>query len=183
MKQKEVALEKLTHSFFRKENELCNRIGEEEKAMGELNQNNQCFCENKFQRDTKDVIDRTVGSNDFEGRKYIMESLLKSEMGAEAYILDQNGIDREPFRSSLNITRTNLLKELKDSTSIVNDQYNNANLLHEISLLKERNQSMENELIEVQERYSETSLKFAEVEGERQQLLMTIRNLKHPAKS
>lgn len=50
MKQKEVALEKLTHSFFRKENELCNRIGEEEKAMGELNQNNQCFCENKFQR-------------------------------------------------------------------------------------------------------------------------------------
>lgn len=42
---------------------------------------------------------------------------------------------------------------------------------------------MENELIEVQERYSETSLKFAEVEGERQQLLMTIRNLKHPAKS
>lgn len=76
-----------------------------------------------------------------------------------------------------------MLKELKDSTSIVNDQYNNANLLHEISLLKERNQSMENELIEVQERYSETSLKFAEVEGERQQLLMTIRNLKHPAKS
>lgn len=42
---------------------------------------------------------------------------------------------------------------------------------------------MENELIEVQERYSETSLKFAEVEGERQQLLMTIRNLKHPTKS
>lgn len=52
-------------------------------------------------QDTKDVIDRTVGSNDFKGRKYIMESLLKSEMGAEAYILDQNGIDREPFRSSL----------------------------------------------------------------------------------
>lgn len=43
-------MEKLTHSFLRKENELCNRIEEVEKAMGELNQNNQCFCENKFQR-------------------------------------------------------------------------------------------------------------------------------------
>lgn len=52
-------------------------------------------------QDTKDVKNRTVDSNDFKGGKDIIESLLKSEMGAEAYILDQNGIDREPFRSSL----------------------------------------------------------------------------------
>lgn len=79
--------------------------------------------------------------------------------------------------------RTNLEKELEVSSGIVNDQCNSANLLHEISLMKERNQSMENELKEVQERYSKISLKFAEVEGERQQLVMTIRNLKHPSKS
>ncbi|MED6136028.1 hypothetical protein PIB30_052104 [Stylosanthes scabra] len=46
-----------------------------------------------------------------------------------------------------------------------------------VSELKERNKSMESELKEMQERYLEMSLKFAEVEGERQQLVMTLRNL------
>eukprot|EP00268_Persea_americana_P034766 TRINITY_DN34381_c2_g2_i9.p1 TRINITY_DN34381_c2_g2~~TRINITY_DN34381_c2_g2_i9.p1 ORF type:complete len:957 (-),score=237.24 TRINITY_DN34381_c2_g2_i9:468-3338(-) len=49
---------------IRKENELCNRIGEEEKAMGELNQNNQCFCENKFQRHHENqFVERTQRLN------------------------------------------------------------------------------------------------------------------------
>lgn len=42
---------------------------------------------------------------------------------------------------------------------------------------------MEAELKEMQERYSEISLKFAEVEGERQQLVMKVRNLKNRRKS
>lgn len=48
-----------------------------------------------------------------------------------------------------------------------------------MALLKEKNKSMESELKEMEERYSEISLKFAEVEGERQQLVMTVRNLKN----
>lgn len=55
-------------------------------------------------------------------------------------------------------------------------------LLGEMELLKERNKSMEGELKEMQERYSEVSLKFAEVEGERQQLVMMVRNLKNTKK-
>ncbi|KAL5098876.1 hypothetical protein RYX36_003203 [Vicia faba] len=55
---------------------------------------------------------------------------------------------------------------------------NLSNALAELSSLKERNKLMENELKEMQERYSEMSLKFAEVEGERQILVMTVRNLK-----
>ncbi|KAJ7944897.1 putative Myosin heavy chain-related protein [Quillaja saponaria] len=51
--------------------------------------------------------------------------------------------------------------------------------LTELASLKERNKSMEGELKEMQERYSEISLKFAEVEGERQKLIMTVRNLKN----
>lgn len=51
-----------------------------------------------------------------------------------------------------------------------------------MAALKEKNKSMENELKEMQERYSEISLKFAEVEGERQQLVMTVRNLKNAKK-
>ncbi|KAI3501265.1 hypothetical protein L1887_29129 [Cichorium endivia] len=48
--------------------------------------------------------------------------------------------------------------------------------------LLNRNKSMEVELKEMQERYSEISLKFAEVEGERQQLVMSLRNLKNAKK-
>lgn len=53
----------------------------------------------------------------------------------------------------------------------------------EIASLRECNESMEMELKEMQERYSEISLRFAEVEGERQQLVMTIRNLKNTKRS
>ncbi|KAG6418862.1 hypothetical protein SASPL_121068 [Salvia splendens] len=52
-------------------------------------------------------------------------------------------------------------------------------LTNEMELLQERNRLMEAELKEMQERYSEISLKFAEVEGERQQLVMKVRNLKN----
>ncbi|KAL1547618.1 myosin-11-like isoform X2 [Salvia divinorum] len=52
-------------------------------------------------------------------------------------------------------------------------------LTNEMELLKERNTLMEAELKDMQERYSEISLKFAEVEGERQQLVMKVRNLKN----
>ncbi|KAH0763322.1 hypothetical protein KY290_019395 [Solanum tuberosum] len=51
-------------------------------------------------------------------------------------------------------------------------------LSSEVELLKEKNNVMEDELMEMQERYSELSLKFAEVEGERQQLVMKLRNAK-----
>ncbi|WVZ59520.1 hypothetical protein U9M48_009646 [Paspalum notatum var. saurae] len=49
----------------------------------------------------------------------------------------------------------------------------------ELATLKERNKAMEEELKDLHERYSEISLRFAEVEGERQQLVMTVRSLKN----
>ncbi|CAL1401108.1 unnamed protein product [Linum trigynum] len=55
-------------------------------------------------------------------------------------------------------------------------------LVRELLSLKEKNEEMEGELKEMQERYSEISLKFAEVEGERQKLVMAVRSLKHARK-
>ncbi|CAJ1952758.1 unnamed protein product [Sphenostylis stenocarpa] len=52
-------------------------------------------------------------------------------------------------------------------------------LLDELAVLKERNKYMGTQLKEMEERYSEISLKFAEVEGERQQLVMDLRNLRN----
>lgn len=49
----------------------------------------------------------------------------------------------------------------------------------ELASLKEKNRAIEEELKELHERYSEISLRFAEVEGERQQLVMTVRSLKN----
>ncbi|KAL9225311.1 hypothetical protein vseg_001253 [Gypsophila vaccaria] len=57
-----------------------------------------------------------------------------------------------------------------------------SDLLSEVELLKEKNKSTEDELKELQDKYSEVSLKFAEVESERQQLVMTIRNLRNGQK-
>ncbi|XP_076943022.1 uncharacterized protein LOC143613101 [Bidens hawaiensis] len=69
------------------------------------------------------------------------------------------------------------LQVLDESTAI-----SKASAADEMALLKRQNKSMEVELVEMQERYSEISLKFAEVEGERQQLVMTLRNLKNSKK-
>ncbi|KAL0866627.1 hypothetical protein Bca101_045745 [Brassica carinata] len=57
------------------------------------------------------------------------------------------------------------------------------NLVNEVASLKEQNGVMEMELKEMQERYSEISVRFAEVEGERQRLVMTVRNLKNAKRS
>lgn len=73
-------------------------------------------------------------------------------------------------------------KGLNISSSPPSDDSYLTQLLSEMELLKERNKSMEGELREMQERYSDISLKFAEVEGERQQLVMKVRNLKNTNK-
>ncbi|XP_052210228.1 uncharacterized protein LOC127813337 isoform X2 [Diospyros lotus] len=65
-----------------------------------------------------------------------------------------------------------------DKPMIERDEWKFDKLLNEMELLRERNKSMESDLKEMQERYSEISLKFAEVEGERQQLVMKVRSLK-----
>jgi hypothetical protein len=78
---------------------------------------------------------------------------------------------------------THLEKELKVSTFYTKDECNCTNFSSEVALLKERNKCMDKELKEMQERYSEISLKFAEVEGERQRLVMAVRNLKNGKKN
>ncbi|KAJ0987382.1 hypothetical protein J5N97_005738 [Dioscorea zingiberensis] len=55
-------------------------------------------------------------------------------------------------------------------------------LIRDMLDIKRRNASVETELKEMQDRYSQLSLQFAEVEGERQKLLMTLKN-RSPKKS
>ena len=64
------------------------------------------------------------------------------------------------------------LKGMRDMNEIRSD----------MEALKRKNSMMKEELREMQERYSQISLKFAEVEWERQQLVMTVRNLRSAKK-
>ncbi|KAI3822199.1 hypothetical protein L1987_09784 [Smallanthus sonchifolius] len=76
------------------------------------------------------------------------------------------------------------IKELERRLVVLdeNTAISQASAADEMTSLKRLHKSMEVELMEMQERYSEISLKFAEVEGERQLLVMTIRNLKNSKK-
>ncbi|KAH0456398.1 hypothetical protein IEQ34_014305 [Dendrobium chrysotoxum] len=74
-------------------------------------------------------------------------------------------------------------KREEKAASNSNNQDNLTEMLNEMMLLKENSKAMEAELKEMQQRYTEISLRFAEVEGERQQLVMTVRNLKNTLKT
>ncbi|XAR71721.1 hypothetical protein NMG60_11018120 [Bertholletia excelsa] len=99
-----------------------------------------------------------------------------SQRSSPAGMFKENEVGSVAVKSELETCSEN---GLNLSTFSTNDDCHLTQLLSEMAVLKEKNKYMEGELKEMQERYSEISLKFAEVEGERQQLVMTIRNLKN----
>ncbi|XP_022853698.1 golgin subfamily A member 4-like [Olea europaea var. sylvestris] len=155
---KETALERSTNSFLEKENDLHDKIEELQGRLEVLNQSSINFCENEIQKVAEEVINADGGSSMMTNLSSINSSLTISEKSDDHTISDEL---KAPSSNS---------RDLEESLSL-------------ISVLKEKNISMEGELKEMQERYSEISLKFAEVEGERQQLVMTLRNLKNAKKS
>lgn len=56
-------------------------------------------------------------------------------------------------------------------------------LIKDMLELKGRYASVETELKEMHDRYSQLSLQFAEVEGERQKLMMTLKNVRASKKA
>ncbi|GMY30278.1 COP1-interactive protein 1 [Fagus crenata] len=168
IKLKETALETSTNSFLEKEKDLQNKIEELESKVEELDQS----C--GFQKMVEDTNDITSTSDIPEEARAAAEL-----MGSTACVPKENGNALSSIKSN---DETSLENEPKAS-SISNRDGNLDDLIAELTSLKERNKSMESELKEMQERYSEISLKFAEVEGERQQLVMTVRNLKNAKKS
>lgn len=76
------------------------------------------------------------------------------------------------------------LEEIKEHIiSTERSQESLAEMSSKMTALRDKNEAVETELKEMQERYTEISLKFAEVEGERQQLVMTVRTLKNSLKN
>ncbi|KAL4324208.1 hypothetical protein GQ457_11G023840 [Hibiscus cannabinus] len=158
IKLKEAALETSTNVFLKKEKDHQKKIDELENRVEELNEHSSAFCNYQLQKVFKDSMELTSNGT--------------------SCISKENG-NTVPFMKG---TDDNLL--VKERTaSIVDKDGNHDELIDELTSLKERNKYMKTELKDMQERYSEISLKFAEVEGERQQLVMTVRNLMNGKKS
>ncbi|CAL9068128.1 uncharacterized protein LOC135671739 [Musa acuminata AAA Group] len=153
----------LTGGLLKEEDMIIS--SEEELGNSYTNEGKPCQKSNKF-----------AGTNDFEGDVVCLQ---QQRVGNKAQKNDINNKDQE---LATRHSGTNS-EENQHIVSYICDQYTFAKMLSEMALLKRQNESMEAELKEMQERYSEISLKFAEVEGERQQLVMTIRTLKNALKN
>lgn len=165
IKLKETALEKSTSSFLEKEKDLHNKIEELEQRLEVLNHNTTSFCQENCYKVPEALKDLTLDSRLAEDvmdttQKHSTEACIPEENGA---LSSRKSHDELPQNDLKSCTYDSRFEEL----------------LSELTSLKERNNMMEVELKEMQERYSEISLKFAEVEGERQQLVMRVRNLKN----
>uniref|UniRef100_F6H6Q0 C2 NT-type domain-containing protein n=1 Tax=Vitis vinifera TaxID=29760 RepID=F6H6Q0_VITVI len=148
-------------------------------TMEQLN-HRTTICEEQFQKEAREAGNVTALASQHEEGENTGGDLLNPGMKSMVCLSVQNEMGTTSVQRNV---ETYSEKEMTVSIFHTNDESNLTELLAEVALLKERNKSMEGELKEMRERYSEISLKFAEVEGERQQLVMTVRNLKNGKKS
>lgn len=173
IKLKEVALDKSSTTFLVKEQDLQRKIEDLEKTVEILNQKSASLCGYECQKVKEDSVNLNAGIREaatFGAQDSTSIKCTTEEMGYPRTLTESNN----------DIPSNN---EIKDSGTDSRDCKNLDKSSNEMLLLKEKNQSMECELRDMQQRYSEISLKFAEVEGERQQLVMTLRNFKNSNKS
>ncbi|KAF9687279.1 hypothetical protein SADUNF_Sadunf02G0077100 [Salix dunnii] len=84
-------------------------------------------------------------------------------------------------RSSI-LFQSSFLKQHSDEEAIFKSFRDINELIKDMLELKGSYTSMETELKEMHDRYSQLSLQFAEVEGERHKLMMTLKNVRHQRK-
>ncbi|KAL1828387.1 hypothetical protein DCAR_0207592 [Daucus carota subsp. sativus] len=174
IKLKEISLETSSTAFLAKEKDLQIKIEELEKSLDMLHQNAESFHLNKIQNEAGNAEGFTLNIGVAE------ESVIAAGDISSTESTTVNGC-LTSFKDSNN--DTSLEDGLEDSASHSRDHGNLSESSHEMTLLKARNRSMEGELKDMQERYSAISLKFAEVEGERQKLVMKLRSIKNSKKS
>ncbi|KAL6496766.1 hypothetical protein OROHE_027328 [Orobanche hederae] len=153
IKSKESALEASNNAFLEKEKELHNKIGELEGRLEVLDQSSIQYCVNDIEKVA------TLAENEDPN-------------------FGPTDVTKNCHEDSI-IPKTCITMSLSSDDELKCYADKNGQLTNEMALLKERNKLMEAELNEMQERYSEISVKFAEVEGERQQLIIKVRNLKN----
>ncbi|XP_011080988.1 paramyosin [Sesamum indicum] len=160
IKLKESALEISSNTFLEKEKDLHNKIEEFEERLVVLDESSIRYCENEVEKVAQPAEDEA----------------LNLRLNEEERNSDEDSSTTSKISDANNSTSTSINSNTTNDTGYLDE------LKNEMALLRDRNESMEAELKEMQGRYSELSLKFAEVEGERQQLVMRVRYLKNAKK-
>ena len=75
---------------------------------------------------------------------------------------------------------SSFLKQHSDEEAVLKSFRDINELIKDTLETKSKYVNVETELNEMHERYSQLSLQFAEVEGERQKLMMTLKNVRSP---
>nr|CAD1836295.1 unnamed protein product [Ananas comosus var. bracteatus] len=156
---------------------LSSELQKKEDMISCLEQN---IRDRRSTTNTNDVEDCSEEVKYITGTAENRNCLPSPKAGDKTCRHNMNGNSKELFLRNLGADPG---KYQECFTSYAFEQNKIYELLSEMTLLEERNKLMEAELKEMQERYSEISLKFAEVEGERQQLVMTIRTLRNALKN
>ncbi|TYJ45879.1 hypothetical protein E1A91_A02G085400v1 [Gossypium mustelinum] len=86
-------------------------------------------------------------------------------------------------KKSSNLFQSFSLKQHNDEEAVIKSFRDINELIKEMLEMKGRSGAVETELKEMHERYSQLSLRFAEIEGERQKLMMTLENYRASRKS
>ncbi|XP_057519436.1 uncharacterized protein LOC130800099 isoform X2 [Amaranthus tricolor] len=153
IKSKEVSLEISANAFLAKEKGLNGKIMELESKLRILGHDN-----------------RYIGHDAIPQEKVSIGTQAGCHNEDTLSVTDQSSNNMQPNRNDQTGADSQPMPSYNDSE---NQQMIDV-LLKEMVLLKQMNNSMETELNEMQERYSEKSVKFAEVEGERQQLMLKV---------
>ncbi|KAJ3682202.1 hypothetical protein LUZ60_014775 [Juncus effusus] len=131
----------------------------------------------KLEREMEELKEEMMSEN--ETSVGILKNEIES-LRAQCCVLENSLSELQLEKEKLENMELTCSRVSQDKNSKENGDCNKLDdILREMEVLKEKNELMEEELKEMQERYSEISLKFAEVEGERQQLVMTIRSLRN----
>lgn len=112
--------------------------------------------------------------NEFSGSRNALERVLALEIELAESLQSKK-------KSSINF-QSSFLKQHNDEEAIFQSFRDINELIKDMLEVKKRHAVVESELKDMQERYSELSLQFAEVEGERQKLVMTLKNVRSPKK-
>ncbi|XP_076899794.1 uncharacterized protein LOC143553767 [Bidens hawaiensis] len=172
-------------------NDLEEMVKEREALVAEVNSLKKESMSWTSLMSEKNVVIRSLKSelkvlrgdyNQLQQRLLVVESE-KDNLQKEVYRLDQenrNLVKERKVACDVATSKHDESRSIADSGKRSEQKLNK--LLSEISALEEKNKHMENELKEMQEKYSEVSLRFAEVEGERQELVMAVRNLRNGKK-
>ncbi|KAL8114574.1 uncharacterized protein LOC141663690 isoform X2 [Apium graveolens] len=174
IKLNEVSLKTSSTAFLGKEKDLHIKIEELETSLDMLHQNAECFSGYKIQNEASDAEGFSLKTGVEE------ESVVTA---GDTSSTESTSVNECPKSFGDSNTDISLEEGLQNSATLSKDQGTLTESSHEMTLLKARNRSMEGELKDMQERYSAISLKFAEVEGERQKLVMKLRSIKNSKKS